>query len=332
MAAQQYKYHANGISENWFYNNNLPNMKGAHFPKHQSPVLGISGSSKASQDGPGAETFNLAPNLLDSFIPGYGMISKFILGVFGIDIGIFVSAGLLLVTVGTSLRFLWSRVESLCSQHAVSSIHIAEYDEMFDSVLEWVGEQQVGKTARTLKAVSKSIGDNDEDELEENDELSRTVLFHAGRMAKVPPKYEPFFGVYYFFHSGRLFIFERGRRERGARTPWDRSSEEEHIKFTTFGWSTKPIKSLLAEIKEWAAEGKTSLTVIKRPSPKERARTGAWARAMERPSRPMNTVLLPSKKKAELIADVHEYVLPSTRRWYARRGIPYRRGYLFHGK
>ena len=35
--------------------------------------------------------------------------------------------------------------------------------------------------------------------------------------------------------------------------------------------------------------------------------------------------------KAELIADIKNYLEPSTRRFYNQRGIPYRRGYLLHG-
>jgi chaperone BCS1 len=31
------------------------------------------------------------------------------------------------------------------------------------------------------------------------------------------------------------------------------------------------------------------------------------------------------------LADINEYLNPVTARWYANRGIPYRRGYLFHG-
>ncbi|EHL01437.1 putative mitochondrial chaperone BCS1-A [Glarea lozoyensis 74030] len=33
----------------------------------------------------------------------------------------------------------------------------------------------------------------------------------------------------------------------------------------------------------------------------------------------------------DVLADINEYLNPTTARWYANRGIPYRRGYLFYG-
>lgn len=45
----------------------------------------------------------------------------------------------------------------------------------------------------------------------------------------------------------------------------------------------------------------------------------------------MRTVVLDSTEKHDVLADINEYLHPSTPRWYASRGIPLRRGYLFHG-
>ncbi|KAF2673932.1 P-loop containing nucleoside triphosphate hydrolase protein [Microthyrium microscopicum] len=306
----------------------LDNMSGKfRFRGQQSPLLDT--ARTLGNDGAGQAPLDFAPNMLEAFIPGYSVISRFILQAFGFDIGIFVSAGFILVTFATAVRFLGRRFWSLVQDYGISSIHILEYDDMFEDILKWISKEQVGRTARTLKAKSKALGDDDEDQLDEN--LFTQELFHTGRMTKLPPNYEPYYGTYYFVRNWRLYVFERGRRERGARSPWDRQTEEEHVTFKTIGWKTQPIKDLLSEIKEWAAENQTLLTVIRRPAQRERARQGAWARALERPSRPVETVVLADNRKAELIADVHEYLLPTTRRWYARRGIPYRRGYLFHG-
>ena len=46
---------------------------------------------------------------------------------------------------------------------------------------------------------------------------------------------------------------------------------------------------------------------------------------MARTSRPFSTVILNEKVKQDLIEDVTDYLNPATRRWYANRGIPYRR-------
>jgi mitochondrial chaperone BCS1 len=45
----------------------------------------------------------------------------------------------------------------------------------------------------------------------------------------------------------------------------------------------------------------------------------------------MNTVVLDERQKVAVLSDMNEYLHPATPRWYASRGIPLRRGYLFHG-
>ena len=45
----------------------------------------------------------------------------------------------------------------------------------------------------------------------------------------------------------------------------------------------------------------------------------------------MKTVVLDEEQKDKLVVDMNEFLLPSSPRWYATRGIPYRRGYLLHG-
>ena len=58
---------------------------------------------------------------------------------------------------------------------------------------------------------------------------------------------------------------------------------------------------------------------------------GSWVKIAERPCRPMKTVVLDEARKMDVLADINEYLNPATARWYANRGIPYRRGYLFYG-
>jgi chaperone BCS1 len=62
----------------------------------------------------------------------------------------------------------------------------------------------------------------------------------------------------------------------------------------------------------------------------ERRYFGAWKKHKQRPFRSWNTVILPGKKD-ELLADISDYLNPGTARWYASKGIPWRRGYLFSG-
>ena len=59
--------------------------------------------------------------------------------------------------------------------------------------------------------------------------------------------------------------------------------------------------------------------------------TASWSYYSKRPRRPLDSVIMDSKEKSRVIADMNEYLLMSTQRWYNRRGIPHRRGCFFHG-
>ena len=56
-----------------------------------------------------------------------------------------------------------------------------------------------------------------------------------------------------------------------------------------------------------------------------------WQQVANRPVRDMKTVVLDHEQKLQVLTDMNEDLHPDTPRWYANRGIPLRRGYLFHG-
>ncbi|KAF2754659.1 P-loop containing nucleoside triphosphate hydrolase protein [Pseudovirgaria hyperparasitica] len=275
----------------------------------------------------------LPTTILETFIPGYSLISGFILDVFGFDVSILVSAAVIIfatVHVGT---YIWQRVYSWFRQYLMSNIYIDDGDDLFDSILSWIGEQQMAKKSRSIKAVTRYSQISNEDEADENAALDEHGIFHYGKYAaRQPPRYEPYFGVHRFWHKGSLYIFDRSRREVQS-NPWTgRGSDEELIKLSCIGRSTNPLRLLLSDIKARSLQKQESLTNIRRPAPKDMSRrSGAWDRVSSRPSRPMETVSLDKEQKARIVADINEYLHPASPRWYASRGIPWRRGYLFHG-
>ena len=110
--------------------------------------------------------------------------------------------------------------------------------------------------------------------------------------------------------------------------------DKEFLTLSCFGRSTQPIKKLIQQAKEYYILGHNAKTVIKRPASKDMRRfggRGSWVKIAERPCRPMKTVVLDKEQKTDILSDINEYLNPATARWYANRGIPYRRGYLFHG-
>ncbi len=281
---------------------------------------------------------DLPTNVLEAFIPGYRLISQFILDAFGFDIAVIVSIGVLLFAAVTAASYTWRWGYAVFNRYFMSSVYIDDADDLFYSVLEWIASQRISKVSRSVKAVTQRGSTWDDPSADDKDgdddaSLDESGIFNFTKWAaNVPPRFEPYFGTHHFWHDGRLFFFHRSRREIQMSQWQQRSGEEELIELKTIGRTTLPIKALLHDIKVWSLEKEKAMTVIRRPAPKDRMRfAGAWMRVSTRPSRPMDTVVLDSEQKEKVLADINEYLHPSSPRWYATRGIPYRRGYLFHG-
>ncbi|KAF2496951.1 P-loop containing nucleoside triphosphate hydrolase protein [Lophium mytilinum] len=293
---------------------------------------------KPSENGTQIQTTNLTnlpSNILEAFIPGYSLISKVILDTFGFDVGIVVSVGLIAFALLTSTTFLWTKASRLFQEYLMSSVFVDDGDDLFDGVIQWIAEQRMAKVSRSVKAVTRMgtiFGDNG-DESDDEEAVDANGIFNFGKWAaKLPPRYEPYFGSHRFWHAGRLYVFARSKRERQPSIWSPNRGDEELIELRCIGRSTKPIKNLLNHIKTWSLEKEKAMTVIRRPAGKDRGRgAGSWDRVSSRPSRPMETVSLDPEQKRKVVEDINEYLHPSSPRWYATRGIPYRRGYLFHG-
>ena len=281
----------------------------------------------------------LPVNILEAFIPGYSVISSFLYDVLGFDITLVVSVALLLFGLVTSLSFLWRHAYSQFQIYFTSTITIESHDDIYDHVMEWLAAHRVTGKSRSLLAATgrqnawdlDSSGDDEDDE----DEVDTTELLNFSNWdAKVPPKYTPYFGTERFWFKGRFFKFSRDAKTM-MYSGWGGStvfSSDETITLTCIGRSTEPIKELIREARNNFLDKEKACTVVRRPAPKEqRSRGSRWNRVATRPSRPMNTVILDHEQKDRILSDINEYLHPSTPRWYANRGIPYRRGYLFAG-
>ena len=72
--------------------------------------------------------------------------------------------------------------------------------------------------------------------------------------------------------------------------------------------------------------------------PDQRFRTFVWDASSEHwrrqaivPFRDWNSVVVDRRVEERLRQDVDDFIAPETQKWYRSHGVPYRRGYLFHG-
>lgn len=279
----------------------------------------------------------LPANILEAFIPGYSIISRFLLEALGFDVTVVVSVCFLTFGLTTSIKYLWNNAYEYFKTYFMSFISIESDDDIYEHVMDWLGEQQVSQKSQSLMARTGhySWDADNVDDVEGTDEGDGTLLNFSNWDAKIPPKFQPYFGKHRFWHEGRYFELKRETKQMMVTSGWGGSMlrDEETIRLTCVGRSTQPIKDLIKECQDRYFDKKSSRTIVRRPATKELRSRGRnpWTKVATRPSRPMDTVVLEHDQKELVLADINEYLHPASPRWYANRGIPYRRGYLFYG-
>lgn len=291
------------------------------------------------QDGNSTASLTQLPNtILEALIPGYALISRVLSDILGFDISAFISIVALAVGLFTAGSYAWKNVSSQFLRYFSASITIDMDDPIYDHILAWASVQRSLMTVRSLRGHSAGEAlDDDDAEIKVDDDFADDAIFNFNDWAaKAPPKYEPHDSSGMFRHttaSGtHWFKFDRDR-ERIPSGWMGTIQDKEKLDLTVLGRSTLPLKELIDEARDRYLSQKTTLTTIQRPRSKEQRGRGrqAWQRVSARPSRPMATVVLDDLQKATILKDINDFLHPRTPRWYSNRGIPYRRGYLFHG-
>lgn len=279
---------------------------------------------------------NAPMHLLESMIPGFTPLHAFIMRRTGIDIKKLVVWLFLLGAAQHFGQYLYYRLYNFMCRYCFSAVSIGPRDRLNKEVLSWMSARIVAKGSRFIAAKSTKGGEDDV-----LDPYLSMRLSYGGRHRvqpeqdeRTPPvRYYPAVGTQWFFYKRRLFIFQRGREGEfpcsSANEAVQLAQGGETIVLMCIGRDPAPLKDFLQHCKDFNATAKDAMTTIHM---KGNAYGGEiWQQAIVRPSRPLDTIDMDEKLKIELLNDVKEYLHPDARRFYARRGIPYRRGYLFHG-
>ena len=236
----------------------------------------------------------LPANILEAFIPGYSVISKFLLDVLGFDITLAVSVCFVIFALATSLKFVGKHAYELFEEYCMSYIRIDSDDDIYDHIMEWLASQNVSKNSRKLMA--KDGRENAWDQSNADDDVPAldpgNLLNFNNWDAKVPPRFQPSFGSHRFFYRGNLFQFKRENKQVMT-AGWGGHvvRDDENVTLTCVGRSTQPIKDLIKTARDHYLDKDKSCTVVRRPCPKEHRGRGrsVWMRVATRPSRPMHT-------------------------------------------
>lgn len=265
---------------------------------------------------------DLPANLLETFIPGYSTIVQLVLETFSIDINTIVTISLFTFALGRSIGYLKDHLLSLLMQHGTCSIEISGSGDQYYWIMDWLAERGIGKNAPHQVAVAwyhkASLHNHHNAYLNPRPRTSARKLQREQR-------YEPAMAqTQYFWYKRHFFRWHRKTNNRVYPEP------QIEALISCVSSSTAPIKDLIDTAKANYYAKRSQKTSIRRPSPRSERGTGGnvWKLVSSRPSRPLETVVLGKEQKDKILDDIKEYLLPTTREWYAERGIPYRRGYV----
>ncbi|KAF9873851.1 mitochondrial chaperone bcs1 [Colletotrichum karsti] len=278
-------------------------------------------------DSPGISDF------LERSAPGFGALQRFFSRWLRLDLTTIV----LLISFGgdipnalVGLQKLWTQIYWWITRFFTASISIASNDKLNREVLNWLGAHVLTrKGTRILTARTEVIRN---DAWYDRKPVERDDLHHEKR---IPVQYLPTFGTTWFFYEGGFFMVRRvPLRSVGGNfgIPDEFSAApqgDEPLVVMRLGRSIKPIKNFLDNCRDFADKQRESFITVR--ATKNQYGTESWDTTILRPIRPLETVHFDEKTKDELVSDIQMYLNPATRSFYTERGIPYRRGYLFHG-
>lgn len=303
------------------------------FGNFATPVISMDGINDLLRD---ANT--TAPFLQDFLgkIPGLGWLQGFISQWVKLDITTIAAALTILGTISGVLGFLQSIAIKLywyITRFFTASVSINARDKLNREVLNWLGAQVlVRQGTRIITARSEQI---ESDAFyyrrapEPRDDYSMDK--------RKPIQYLPTFGTTWFTYERNVFIVRRVSANSSGMSFVDQVPDEfaaapegdEPLIVMCLGRSVEPIKRFLDSCRDFAEKERESYVTVR--ASKSQYGDESWETTVLRPIRPLETIHFDEKVKAELVADIRNYLDPATRRFYTQRGIPYRRGYLLHG-
>ncbi|KAK3897705.1 BCS1 N terminal-domain-containing protein [Staphylotrichum tortipilum] len=299
-------------------------------------------AANASHGGNGSE-HGLPDALLDTLSPLLGLQLNPLIKLFALlhkiidrHLGIDPTYVLFVWAAIKVIKQLYTTMHTLFREHFTASIEISDGNDYYLHVMLFLATLRETAESRSLIAETPSKGAWDE---EDDSDLATTpdgYLNFSHQETKALPRFTPARGVHDFRFKGRTFCVERNRHSLfnpAAGAEGMPQYKEETLVLSCSGRSPEPIKQLLQHAKEMYCRDHGTKTIVRRPSQRGPLfRSGSfWQQAAMRPVRPLKTVVLDHQLIEQILSDMNEYLRPSTSKWYADRGIPLRRGYLFHG-
>ncbi|KAJ9149542.1 p-loop containing nucleoside triphosphate hydrolase protein [Coniochaeta hoffmannii] len=296
----------------------------------------MSGFFQFARSSLGATNSSSTQDFLDA-TPGLGWIHTVLQSWLKLDLATLAAVLTITGTITSTFHTLKNVAVKLywwITRFFTASISIPANDRLNREILNWVGARVLERQGtRILTAGTEPL---------ETDAwayrrfgVERNDYHHEKR---TPIKYLPTFGITWFLHEGNMFLVKRVPTSSSINSSSFYVPDEykaaptgsEPLVVMCLGRSVAPIKRFLDHCRDFAEKQREAFVTI-RTSKTGYAAEARWDMTILRPARPLGTVHFDEATKAELVADITNYLDKNTRAFYTARGIPYRRGYLLYG-
>jgi len=196
----------------------------------------------------------------------------------------------------------------------ISTVTIKRYDDLFPIV---VASLRKFRQPRSVLITADTISKEDsgwDSECGDSDDESTTV------------KTEPNFGTNLYWYNSKPMWVERGFL---AGSGSGKDPPQEFLSFTIWSWSCKTMTEIVSQWFQEQRGNEVAYTVVREADSQS---FNPWSIRTLKLSRPLESIILPKETKDDIIQDLKNFKRPATRRWYTKRGYPYRRGHLYYGK
>ena len=255
-------------------------------------------------------------------MPGYDEAVAILKSFTSFDVAPLLNLVVLLAACSSMVYYARTWTYGLARRVCLPSVEVEGLDPVYSYLMRWMIVHQLKLTSKNVAA--SAFPRYSEEECEASPLLKKTDV-QLGDIS--PIRFTPT-RQHVFWHRGRLFIFRQSTIKDAATSDVLNLYKNIHL----YCWSPTigPIRDLLweAQAEYLTAHGSSTMMCRSTSSPGGQFR---WAQTTSRPTRPLDTVVMNGSTKNEIVDDVHEYLQPATRKWYASHGIPYRRGYLLSG-
>ncbi|KAF8878838.1 hypothetical protein BD779DRAFT_1173609 [Infundibulicybe gibba] len=239
--------------------------------------------------------------------------------------------GMKLVVLGGTVETA-RRVSSSAWSHFVNSFfltaHFSEEDYPYDWLMlwlsrrpEWQRSREFETTTRTTTPGSHFSADNSfgDDDYDGTPDDMATLGDEEDAPGKVKTRvvFQPTFDTTHtIYYRGHWLRVRRGRKTDGSGC--------EVLSISVVARNNTILKQLVLQAKkEYEAEAVHRIQIYFADS------HGSWRWTDSRHKRPMGSIVLNPGVKEMLLNDTKDFL--ASEKWYADRGIPFRRGYLLHG-